>query len=693
MRDSRPENNAEVADYAGQRFREFADAMPHILWTARPDGLVDYLNKTYLDYTGMSLDVASQSWQKALHPEDVDRTAAVWSDAIATGKVYSTEFRVFHKPSSQYRWHAVTAKPIKNEDGEIVKWYGTCTDIHDSKANSERAALLAKRLDATLESLTDGFVMLDQEWRVTYINTAAESGLQRPRVELVGKVWWEEFREFVGTKVYHECHRVAIEGQPIEFEYHSSIFSRWFDVRIYPSEEGVSIYFRDITKRKEAEEEIQRLAFYDHVTGLPNRQLLQDRLKHLIPALGRNRRHGAFLFIDLDNFKVVNDVQGHGKGDLLLEKVAKRLMTCVRQNDTVARFGADQFVVMLEELSSQAQEATTQVRLVGERILAAIGQSYKLDDSDHIVTSSIGVTIFDGSTDNINALYKQADMAMGRAKSAGRNTIRFYDRAMQIAIDEKMSLESDLREAIEKKAFALHYQPQVGRNGRIVGAEGLLRWKHAIRGEVPPSVFIPLAEETGMILPLGRWTIEAACSQLIEWARDSATAHLTLSVNVSAGQFRCPHFVNDVLEIVRQPGIDATKLKLELTESALVEDIEEATAKMAALKNFGIGFSLDDFGTGYSSLSYLRRMPLEQLKIDKSFITEVPGNENDVSIVEAIIALGRKLGLAVMAEGVETAQQLKFLAGIGCNAYQGYLFSRPLSAQDFRSYIKNRKSI
>jgi diguanylate cyclase (GGDEF)-like protein len=397
------------------------------------------------------------------------------------------------------------------------------------------------------------------------------------------------------------------------------------------------------------------------------------------------------LFIDLDNFKAVNNVQGHRKGDVLLEQAAQRLKTFVRQNDTAARIGADQFVVVLEELSTEIEEATTQARLVGERLLAALGQPYRVDDVDHIITSSIGITMFDGSTDDINALYRQADMAMSRAKAGGRNAARFYDPVMQIAVDEKASLESDLREAIEKKTFVLHYQPQVDRKGRITGAEGLLRWKHSIRGDVSPSAFIPLAEETGMIIPLGQWTIETACYQLTEWAKESNTSRLTLSINVSARQFRHPQFVDDVIQIVNRSGIDATKLKLELTESLLVEDVEEAIGKMVVLKAIGIGFSLDDFGTGYSSLSYLRHMPLEQLKIDKSFIDEVPANEYDVSIVEAIIALGRRLGMKVIAEGVETVQQVKFLTGAGCNGYQGYLFCKPLNAQAFKAYVGNRK--
>jgi diguanylate cyclase (GGDEF)-like protein/PAS domain S-box-containing protein len=691
MNDVNLKNAIEVGGYAEQRFREFADAMPHILWTAQPNGQVNYANTTYFDYTGLSPEEVAQNWLRVLHPEDVERTIATWNNAISTGSVYSTELRIFHKPSGQYRWQAVTAKPIKNKAGQIEKWYGTCTDIHESKASSERAALLAKRLDATLESLTDGFVMLDQEWRVVYINTAAEKGLQRSRSELTGKVWWEEFPEMVDSEVYQKSHHVAAERQPIRFEYNSPIFSCWFDVGIYPSEEGTSMYFRDITERKQAEEHIQRLAFYDQLTGLPNRQLLQDRLNQLIPALGRNRRHGAFFFIDLDNFKAVNDAQGHRKGDVLLEQAAQRLKTFVRQNDAAARIGADQFVVVLEELSSQIEEATTQARLVGERLLAALGQPYKIDGIDYIITSSIGITTFDGSADDINALYRQADMAMSRAKSGGRNAVRFYDPVMQIAVDEKLSLESDLREAIEKKTFVLHYQPQVDRKGRITGAEALLRWKHSIRGDVSPSAFIPLAEETGMILPLGLWTIETACYQLTEWEKEANTSHLTLSINVSARQFRHPQFVDDVIQIVNRSGVDATKLKLELTESLLVEDVEEAIGKMAVLKELGIGFSLDDFGTGYSSLSYLRHMPLEQLKIDKSFINEVPANENDVSIVEAIIALGRRLGMSVIAEGVETVQQVKFLNGAGCNGYQGYLFCKPLNAQDFRAYIGNRK--
>jgi diguanylate cyclase (GGDEF)-like protein/PAS domain S-box-containing protein len=691
MNDVSSKSHMEVSDYAAQHFREFADAMPHILWTAQSDGLVDYANKVYRDYTGLFPEEVTQNWLSVLHPEDVDRTMAAWNNAIATGNVYLTEFRIFHKPSSQYRWHTVTAKPIKNEAGEIVKWYGACTDIHESKANSEKAILLAKRLDATLESLTDGFVMLDQEWRVVYINTAAEKGLQRSRFALTGRVWWEEFPEMVGSEVHQKSLHAAAERQSIRFEYNSPLFSCWFDVGIYPSEEGISMNFRDITKRKQAEEQVQRLAFYDQVTGLPHRQLLQDRLNHLIPVLARNGRHGAFLFIDLDNFKSVNDLQGHRKGDVLLEQAAQRLTTFVRHNDTAARIGVDQFAVVLEELSSQAEEATIQVRLVGERLLAALGQPYKIDDIDHIITSSIGITLFNGSTDDTNALYREAGMAMSRAKAGGRNAVRFYDPVMQIAIDEKASLESDLREAIEKKTLVLHYQPQVDRKGRITGAEGLLRWKHSIRGEVSPAAFIPLAEETGMILALGHWTIETACYQLAEWGKEANTSHLTLSINVSARQFRHPEFVDDVIQIVNRAGIDATKLKLELTESLLVEDIEEAIGKMAVLKALGIGFSLDDFGTGYSSLSYLRHMPVEQLKIDKSFINEVPANENDVSIVEAIIALGRRLGMNVIAEGVETVQQVKFLNGAGCNGYQGYLFCKPLNAQDFKTYIDNRK--
>jgi diguanylate cyclase (GGDEF)-like protein/PAS domain S-box-containing protein len=678
-----PHSERALADRARQQFREFADAMPHILWTAEPDGVVDYLNKVYTDYTGVTLDVASQSWLNALHVDDVERTVAAWSEAIATGNVYSVEFRVFHIASGEYRWNAVTAKPVRDERGNITKWFGIATDIHERTVADQRANLLASRLDNTIESMSDGFVMMDQEWRVIYINRMAERLLKRSRSELLDKLLWDEFTELADSKLYRECHRARAEQCPVEYETYSVLFAHWFEVRINPSEDVVSIYFRDISNRKTAEAEIQRLAFHDQLTGLPNRQLLRDRLQHALLMSRRGHRVGAVMFIDLDNFKTLNDTQGHDKGDLLLQQLAERLTACVSEIDTVARVGGDEFVVVLEDLSGDALAAATHAELISEKILAALNLPCELGGYQHIGTASIGVTLLDGQVSSIEEVLKRADLAMYRAKAAGRNAIRFYDPEMQTTIAAKMALETGLRESIKDQLFTLYYQPQLDQDQRIIGAEALLRWTHPAHRQVPPSVFIPVAEETGLILQLGHWVLEAACACLARWANDAAMAQLTLAVNVSAHQFRRRDFVSGVLDVVRASGANPVRLKLELTETALVHDIDDAVCKISALKEHGIRFSLDDFGTGYSSLSYLRFLPLEQLKIDRSFISRTPGNANDVAVVQAIIAMAHKLGLNVLAEGVETAQQLAFLAGQGCNAYQGFLFSKPVPLDEF----------
>ncbi|HEU4375146.1 MAG TPA: EAL domain-containing protein [Telluria sp.] len=688
MTDVPPNSETAQAARSQQQFREFADAMPHILWTAEPDGTVDYLNKVFADFTGVIFDVAGQSWFNALHPADVERTVAVWEEAIATGKLYYIEFRVIHIRSNEFRWHAVTAKPVRDAHGVITKWYGIATDIHERKIADERANLFASRLDATIDSMPDGFVMIDRAGRLMHTNKMAEQLLRRPRAELLGNVLWEVFPELVETRLYGECARAFDDKCAIEYEGMSTLFHHWFEIRIYPAGELVSICFRDISGRKDAEAEIQRLAFHDQLTGLPNRQLLRDRLQHALLMTRRAQRIGAVMFIDLDNFKTLNDTQGHHMGDQLLLQLARRLTACVREIDTVARLGGDEFVIILEELGGDAVTAATQAELISEQILAALNRPCDLGGYQHVGTASIGVTLLDSEIGSIEEVLKRADMAMYRAKAAGRNAIRFYDPEMQTTIAAKMVLETGLRESISDKLFTLVYQPQVDMADRIVGAEALVRWTHPAHRDVPPAVFIPVAEETGLILQLGQWVLETACARLARWASDPATAQLTLAVNVSAHQFRQRDFVGIVLQAVRASGANPDRLKLELTETALIHDIDDAVSKISALKEHGIRFSLDDFGTGYSSLSYLRFLPLEQLKIDRSFIDRIPGNANDVAVVEAIIAMGHKLGLSVIAEGVETEQQRAFLAGQGCNAYQGHLFSKAVSLEDFTASLQ-----
>lgn len=684
-------DQALIITHAEQRFREFADSMPHILWTAKPDGALDYLNRVYTNYTGITLDESGHNWLGALHPDDIDRCIASWKESITTGNVYDIEFRIIHIGSGEYHWHAVTAKPVRDVAGRILKWYGIATNIHERKTADQRASFLAHRLNTTLENMSDGFVLLDQEWRVSYINGMAERMLERPRSSILGKVAWDEFPELVQSKIYQECQRAIATGCAVESEYFSSIFKRWLEVKVYPSEDGVSIYVRDVTERKKAEAEILRLAFYDQLTGLPNRQLLNDRLQHTMLKGKRNQRSGAVMFVDLDNFKLLNDTQGHYKGDAFLQESARRLSSCVRECDTVARLGGDEFIVVLEELSGNAIEAATQAEQVGEKILFALSQPCEVGGFQHTGTASIGIAMLDSQVGGTDELLIRADLAMYRAKAAGRNAIRFYDPAMQAAVSTKMAVETGLRESIQNNMFALYYQPQLNNKGETIGAEALLRWTHPKYKNVTPNVFIPLAEDTGLIIPLGHWVLEAACSQLVLWAQMAHTSQLTLSVNVSARQFRQPDFVNEVLDTVRQSGAKPELLKLELTETVLVNDIEDAVAKITALKEYGIGFSLDDFGTGYSSLSYLRYLPLEQLKLDRSFISRLPGNASDAAILQAIIAMSHNLGLTIVAEGVETEGQLEFLSRQGCDAYQGFLFSRPVIIEEFMTYLQNGK--
>jgi diguanylate cyclase (GGDEF)-like protein/PAS domain S-box-containing protein len=444
----------------------------------------------------------------------------------------------------------------------------------------------------------------------------------------------------------------------------------------------------DITQRRVAEREIQYLAFYDILTGLPNRRLLHERLEQAAAACVQSRRAGALLIIDLDNFKSLNDTLGHDAGDLLLQHVALRLKGALARSGTLARIGGDEFVVVLEDLSPEPREAAAQASKVGERILAIFTEPFALPAYQHHITPSIGVALFNEQPTTADELLKRADLAMYRAKAAGRNAIRFYDPEMQAAVRARVAMEKDFRRSLRQQDFHLDYQPQADSDGRTTGTEALVRWRHPVRGAVSPAEFIPLAEDTGLILPLGRWVLESACKQLALWARQPETAHLSIAVNVSAREFRHAEFVDQVLAVLARTGADPNKLKLELTESLLVEDMEGTIAKMTALKQKGVGFSLDDFGTGYSSLSYLKRLPLDQLKIDRSFVRDVLTNPNDAAIARTIVALGQSLGLNVIAEGVETQAQRDCLAAYGCDAYQGYLYGQPLSAEQLGGLMR-----
>jgi diguanylate cyclase (GGDEF)-like protein/PAS domain S-box-containing protein len=438
----------------------------------------------------------------------------------------------------------------------------------------------------------------------------------------------------------------------------------------------------DINERRRAEAEIANLAFYDSLTQLPNRRLLLDRLRQVLATSSRIRLHGAILFVDLDDFKTLNDTQGHDIGDLLLRKVSQRLTMCVREGDTVARLGGDEFVVMLQALSEDDTEAVFQTRTVAEKILGNLKEPYELVGHDYRSSGSIGITLFDGNGESVEDLLKRADLALYRAKAAGRGIMRFFDPEMQAAVKARAVLESDLRRGLQEGQFVLHYQPQMDDKGSLIGAEALIRWQHPDRGLLLPEEFIPLAEEKGLIQPLGQWVLEAVCAQLVAWSAAPDTAHLTIAMNLSAHEFCHPEFVELMLAVIDRTGADPKKLIMEFTESLMLSHLQETLAKMTALKARGVRFALDDFGVGYSSLTYLKYFPLDQLKIDRSFVRDVLTNPVDAAIVRSIMALGQSLGLVITVEGVENEEQRNFFTFHGCRSFQGFLFGMPAAVED-----------
>ena len=453
---------------------------------------------------------------------------------------------------------------------------------------------------------------------------------------------------------------------------------------------GASNYvlaFSDITRNKQDADEIYNLAFFDPLTGLPNRRLLMDRLSQAVTISGRTGQKAALLFLDLDNFKNLNDTLGHDFGDLLLQQTSQRLKHSLRSEDTVARIGGDEFVIILQNLGEEGSDAPAQTEVVASKILSALNQPYSLHDHECYSSASIGVTLFESNAVQIDELLKQADIAMYQAKKSGRNMLRFFDPEMQESITQRANLENALHNAVDKNQFQLYYQLQVDDKNLPVGSEALIRWQHPVLGTVPPQDFIPLAEESGLIIPIGRWVIESACEQIRQWQDNPRTAGLTVAVNISPRQFYQVDFVDEVLACLAETGIDSGLLKLELTEGLILDDVDGAIVKMNELRRAGVHFSLDDFGTGYSSLSYLTKLPLSQLKIDQSFVRNIGINDSDSIIVKTIIGMSRSLGFEVVAEGVESQHQYDFLEALGCQLFQGYLFSRPVAAGEFEELL------
>jgi diguanylate cyclase (GGDEF)-like protein/PAS domain S-box-containing protein len=548
-------------------------------------------------------------------------------------------------------------------------------------------ALQAACLTATLESISDAVLMLGHDWGILYMNGNTERLLQVQRGDVIGKNVWDVFPEAVDGPYYRAYHQAIETNSPVSFEEHYAPLNLWTEIRAYPSEQGLTIYFRDISERRAIEAEIHSMAFYDKLTGLPNRQLLLNRLEDALGLAHGGGGPGAVMFIDLDNFKSINDTRGHDKGDVLLQMVADRLNDAVRSCDTVARFGGDEFVVLLEDLGVSEAAVTQAAQESAAKLLRAFDTPFEIAGIEHYSTPSIGVTVFSRDPVSVDEVLKRADLAMYQAKAAGRNGMSFFDPAMQARVSARAELEADMRRALNHGEFLLHYQPQLSVDGRVIGVEALVRWNHPQRGLVPPVEFIPVAEDTNMILHLGRWVMEEACRLQARWGGDPRTAGLEMAINVSPSQFHRPDFVEQVMEVLAETGARPDRLRLELTESLLLKDVEGTVMKMQRLREDGISFALDDFGTGYSSLSYLHRLPLDQLKIDRSFIREAFKEGHGAAIVRIIVALGKALRMSVLAEGVETADQLSFVSVEGCQYYQGYLFSKPLPEPELAALL------
>lgn len=598
-------------------------------------------------------------------------------------------------------YHATAHAPTKDQ----LEFVEASSHVLGIAIERYQAQAHLRLLESGLERLND-IVMITEtvnkdasQQRIIFVNDAFEIITGYQRDEVLGKSPNMLDGENTQTEELLRVHQALRSERPVHAEliqYKKSREEIWLELDIVPVQDSAGRHMhwvsvmRDITQRKQSDFKIQQLAFYDTMTGLPNRQLLTERLEQRLVVSSRDRQSGAVLFIDLDNFKSLNDTHGHDVGDMLLIEVARRLQSCVRGSDTVSRLGGDEFVVIIDKLDKNPDAASLQVRVVCEKILRSFEAPFILKHHIHHSTPSIGVALFGhDATLTVDELLRRADLAMYKAKDSGRNAYRFFDPEMEAFLRERVMLESDLHQGIIKQQFVLHFQPQLNNSRQIVGAEALMRWQHPQRGLVMPAQFIEFAEDCGLILSIGEWVLASACAQLLLWAQHPATQHLTLSVNVSPRQYLQSDFVEHVTRLIKDTGIDPTKLKLELTESILVDNVEEIISKMGALSAMGVGFSLDDFGTGYSSLSYLKRLPLSELKIDQSFVCDIFNDDKDSSIVHTIINLGQNLGLQVLAEGVETEQQLNFLLARGCQLFQGYLFSKPVPAKAFEALLKN----
>ena len=636
---------------------------------ADPDQLLedadDLLQRHYRDVLP---DVVTRQLDQAL------------AELQATGEPVETEYRL--TLAEMPRDFHVILSPLTEGDEGVNGVLAVVREVTQSRAAEAQLRIAAMAFETHL-----GMIITDAQARILKVNTTFTGITGYTEEEVLGRNpsllssgrhddafyghLWEEVRE-----------KGSWQGEIWNRRKNGEVFPEWLTISAVHNEAGELTHFvatfNDLTERKAAEAEIHQLAFYDPLTGLPNRRLMMDRLEGALKDSYRSGQFGALLYIDLDNFKQVNDTLGHHAGDQLLQQIASRLDGMLPASDTLARLGGDEFAVLLHDLGRDQPRVATVTERIAHKLLGVLQAPMCLAGNSVTMTASIGVTLYRDHGTTLDEILQQADMALFQAKQAGRDTLRFFDPAMQAQLHARARLEADLRHALAHGEFLLHYQPQVDAERRMIGVEALLRWQHPARGMISPGEFIPLAEDNRLIVPIGDWVLETACRQLVAWAADPAMADLSISVNVSPQQVREAQFVEGVLATLSRIGADPARLKLEVTESLFLEDRDEARETMRRLREHGVTFSLDDFGTGYSSLSYLKRLPLDQLKIDQSFVRDLLEDKASAAIVASTIALSKRLHLAVIAEGVETEAQRSWLVAHGCHTFQGYLFGRPV---------------